>query len=98
MRNRLPKKIRKSECGVVNLDDYENEGTHWTAYVKKGSQVFYFNSYGDLRPPVELVEYFLTDSKINSIKYNYESFQNYNSYICGHLCLAFLYNFCHMPL
>lgn len=92
MRNRLPKKIHRNECGVVNLDNYENEGTHWTAYMKNGKEIIYFNSYGNLRPPNELVDYFLSDSSKNVIKYNFQSFQNYNSYECGQLCLKFLYN------
>lgn len=92
MRNRLPKKIHRNESGIVNLDNYENDGTHWTAYTKKGNEIIYFNSYGNLRPPIELIDYFLSDSPKNKIKYNYETFQKYNSYKCGHLCLEFLYN------
>lgn len=98
MRNQLPKKIRKFECGIVNLDNYENEGTHWTTYVKKNEEVIYFDSYGNLKPPVELIKYFLSDSKFNKIRYNYESFQNYDTYVCGQLCLSFLYNFYHLKV
>lgn len=34
MRDDLPLKIRKNECGIVNLDISSGPGTHWTAYVK----------------------------------------------------------------
>ncbi|KAJ8976758.1 hypothetical protein NQ317_003718 [Molorchus minor] len=35
MRDHLPKRIRINECGIVNLDENDGKGTHWTAYVKK---------------------------------------------------------------
>lgn len=98
MRNHLPKKVRKFECGIVNLDNYENEGTHWTAYVKRNEEVIYFDSYGNLKPPLELINYFLSDSIFNKIRYNYESYQDYNSYVCGQLCLIFLYNVYHSEM
>lgn len=93
MKNKLPNKILKYECGIVNLDDSSGNGTHWTAYVKKDKDIIYFDSYGNLRPPLELISYFNKDGKHNVIKYNYERNQKYNSYNCGHLCLNFLYNY-----
>lgn len=94
MRNTLPKRIHKIECGIVNLDNSSGEGTHWTAYFKKHDQVIYFDSYGNLQPPKELVKYFLDDGGSNVIKYNYHTYQNFNSIYCGHLCLIFLYSQC----
>lgn len=83
----LPKKPWKNESAVVNLDKSSGPGTHWVGYKKRGNQVIYFDSFGDLKPPLELVRYF----KGCEIKYNYERVQNYNTFICGHLCLKFLY-------
>ncbi|DAC80284.1 TPA_asm: adenain [Bos-associated insect adintovirus] len=88
MRNQLPTAPYKWESGIVNLDDCNGPGTHWVAYRKKGNQVEYFDSFGDLRPPLELQEYFGCNSKIS---YNYDRYQNYGTYNCGHLCLKFLY-------
>ena len=31
-RDRLPDTIRKKECGIINLDSIEGEGTHWVCY------------------------------------------------------------------
>lgn len=90
MRNKLPRNIKKVECGIINLDDSKGEGTHWTAYVKKGKNILYFDSYGNLRPPLELIDYFCSDGK-NIVKYNYDKYQNYNATNCGQLCLQFLY-------
>lgn len=61
-------------------------GTHWVAYKKNYNNVTYFDSFGDLRPPQEVIKYF--DGC--KIKYNYVREQNFNTIICGHLCLKFL--------
>lgn len=79
----------------MNLDTLDGDGTHWVAYYKKNKKILYFDSYGDLRPPRELLLYFLSDGRKNSIQYNYISYQSYNSYVCGHHCLIFLYNQCN---
>lgn len=90
MRDELPRGGSwESETGIVNLDSRLNSGTHWVAYRKKGNFVEYFDSFGNLRPPVELENYFGPNA---SIDYNYKRMQNPNSVVCGHLCLKFL---CH---
>lgn len=89
MRDELLGALRKpfkNECGIINLDSSVGDGTHWTAYVKKGSSVVYFDSFGDLPPPRELCAYL----KDYVISYNHTQFQTYNSVNCGHLCLKFL--------
>ena len=87
MRNSLPiNGVRQNESGIVNLDDVEGPGTHWVAYVKRGDGAIYFDSFGNLRPPKELVRYL----KVAKIEYNYTSYQNYNQNNCGQLCLRFL--------
>lgn len=88
MRNRLPKKPWKSECGIINLDVSSGPGTHWVAYKKKGRNVDYFDSFGNLQPPQEVINY-LGDN----LTYNYTTYQGFDSVICGHLCLKFLYNY-----
>lgn len=87
MKDCLPLQPHKNECGILNLDLNSGPGTHWTAYYKKGSKrIIYFDSFGDLQPPKELIHYLGSN-----IKYNKESYQTYNTFICGHLCLIFLY-------
>lgn len=87
MRNELPDKVRKYETGILNLDT--GNGTHWTAFVKHNSKALYFDSFGNLRPPKELVTY-LNSSGPCHIRYNYEQKQKYTEVICGHLALKFL--------
>lgn len=87
MRNDLPSKIHLNESGIVNLDSNIGPGTHWVAYVKNNYNVKYFDSFGNLRPPKELIDYF---GKYSHITYNYSRQQNFNESICGQLCLKFL--------
>ena len=87
MRNKLPVTgPHYQENAIVNLDDAEGPGTHWVAYRKKGNSVLYFDSFGDLQPPLDLLKYF----NVPEVKYNYKRFQNFNTHWCGHLCLKFL--------
>lgn len=92
MRDNLPSKIYIMESGIVNLDDTVGEGTHWTAYMKRHNRILYFDSIGQLKPPLEVINYFRSDGSRNSIKYNFDKLQKLNSYNCGHLVLTFLYS------
>ena len=39
MRNGLPKRSLKTECGILNLDVEHGSGTHWTCWYKLDSQL-----------------------------------------------------------
>lgn len=87
MRDRLPKRVHKTESGIVNLDNDSGSGTHWTAYIKKGPKAVYYDSFGNLPPPIELINYLKC-----YIQYNHKQYQTFDTVNCGHLCLQFLYN------
>ena len=76
------------ESAVVNLDDKDGPGSHWIAYRKDGEDVTYFDSFGNLKPPKDLINYLGLDV----VEYNYKNYQKYDSFKCGHLCLKFLAN------
>ena len=84
LRDTLPKKPKKKECGILNLDDTSGSGTHWVAWYKNGDEKNYFDSYG-LQPPNELIDYLHSP-----ILYNTERVQPYDQVFCGHLCLYVL--------
>lgn len=88
MRNTLPKRPNNIECGIVNLDSNDGKGTHWVAYYKNKSYKEYFDSFGNLPPPKEIVKYL----GAANLRYNYKKHQHFNTYNCGHLCLKFLYS------
>lgn len=89
MRDKLPLRPHVNESGIINLDTSKGPGTHWVCYKKTGNTVNYFDSFGNLKPPLELINYFGPDVKL---KYNYTRKQAFSSVVCGHLCLKFLRN------
>ena len=74
------------ESAIINLDDVSGPGTHWVAYRKRGNNFVYFDSFGDQQPPLDLMLYL----DVDEVKYNHERYQDFNTYVCGHLCLQFL--------
>lgn len=90
MRDAMPKKIKIYEKGIINLDNSTGGGSHWTAYKKFKNIITYFDSFGNLQPPLEVMQYFKSSGPVK-ILYNYNRFQNFNTIYCGHLCLRFLY-------
>lgn len=91
MRDSLPnRKPKKNECMILNHDSIKNAGTHWTCFVKTDKNVYYFDSFGKLAPPLELINYLGSDCKIY---FNSKRYQKFNTIVCGHLCLRFLYEF-----
>ena len=78
----------RNKSGIVNLDDATGPGTHWVAYAKRNNRVVYFDSFGNLRPPKELVQYF--GNGATTIEYNRTSYQTYDQSFCGQMCQRFL--------
>lgn len=94
MRDTLSKKKKRPkarECWIINHGSSHTNGTHWTALVKNYETAFYFDSFGKLPPPFEVIDY-LNKSDVH-LYYNVKNYQEYGSVICGHLCLKFLYDF-----
>ena len=48
MRDELPKKPRRQECGIVNFNTSKVTGSHWVCYNKNGSNRLYFDSFGQV--------------------------------------------------
>lgn len=92
MRDSLPASgPQRYEAAIVNLDSTSGVGTHWVAYRKTNSKVTYYDSFGDLPPPIELVQYLHMGSESSkSIYYTYDRQQEFGTVWCGHLCLKFL--------
>ena len=84
LRDTLPKKAKLNECGILNLDSYSGDGTHWVMWFKKGKDKFYFDSYR-MQPPSELITYLKSP-----ILYNSERVQQNDEMFCGHVCLLAL--------
>lgn len=92
MRETLPLNVKNNECGVLNLDDKDSKGTHWTCWYINGSHVYYFDSYG-LPPPKEFIQYIRHSKPAQQIIYNTFQLQRAtDGPICGHLCVQILRN------
>jgi len=81
LRDTLPKKPKRNECAIMNLDNTSGDGTHWAAWFKRGDKKWYFDSC-ELPPP--------TDDYLGDVFYPTEQIQPRQEVICGHHCLFVL--------
>ena len=83
-RNNLSNKIKKGAY-VINLDEYENMGTHWVSLFVKPKYRVYFDSFGIEHIPKEINKFINND-----IKSNIFGIQSYDSIMCGYFCIEFI--------
>jgi hypothetical protein len=57
MKDALPQKCNEIECGIINLEITNQSGSHWVANYRNNDKKYYFDSYGKVPPPKELVNY-----------------------------------------
>ena len=92
-RNNLPKTIKKGAY-VINLDEYENTGTHWVALFVKPKYTVYFDSFGIEHIPKEINKFIrskeLGHAVRNDIKSNIFRIQAYDSIMCRCFCIEFI--------
>ena len=84
-RNNLPKTIKKG-AHVINLDEYENTGTHWVAFFVKPKYTVYFDSFGIEHIPKE-IKHAIGNKEI---KANIFRIQADDSIMCGYFCIEFI--------
>lgn len=89
-RDLLPKRVDIMSVVINIQNSNDGEGTHWTSFVILNNIAIYFDSFGNLKPPLDVVEYIGPDV---DIYYNSYQYQNYNTYNCGALCILFLFDF-----
>ena len=68
---------------IINLDNSNGNGTHWTSLFYHPLNSYYFDSYGFV-PPLEV------EKKIRPYTYNDADIQDFNSEACGYYALAFI--------
>ena len=83
-RNNLPKTIKKGPY-VINLDEYENTGTHWVSLFVKPKYTVYFDSFG-----VEHISKEINKFINNDIESDIFRLQAYVSIMCGYFCIKFI--------
>ena len=93
-RDNLPK-ITKKGAYVINLDEYENTGSHWIALFIKTNEFIYFDSFGIEHIPKEINK-FIRSKELGSavgnkkIKANIFRIQAYDSIMCGYFWIEFI--------
>ena len=85
----LQNKMKQNDCGIVNLQNITEGGSHWVAYYneKNNNFVEYFDSYG-LTPSFNVKKFLLTSGK--KIVYNSSCLQAYSSSLCAYYCINFI--------
>ena len=92
MRDELLSRPLDRECGILNFNTHDQEGSHWVCWYKSGSSRYYFDSYGE-PPPMEMMRYLKTYKEfiegVPVIHQNALVVQHYQNE-CGSLCLYVL--------
>ena len=83
-RDNLPKTIKKGAY-VINLDKYNDIGTHWIA-LSINNNCIYFDSFGVEHIPYEIKQFIGSKDIISNIF----RLQAYDSIMCGYFCIAFI--------
>ena len=83
-RDNLPKIIKKGAY-VINLDGYDDIGTHWIALYVRNNYI-YFDSFGVEYIPNEIKKFIGNKDTIANIF----RLQAYDSIMCGYFCIAFI--------
>ena len=65
-RNNLPNKIKKGAY-VINLEEYENTGTHWISLFAKTNEVIYFDSFGVEHIPKEINKFIRSKELVSAV-------------------------------
>ena len=78
------KKPLKDGFYIINLDNSDGPGTHWTALYKINDGFsFYYDSFGFIAP--EEIE-----DLLHKYEYNKKQIQDIKSTSCGFYCIAFI--------
>ena len=73
---------------IINLQNHNENGSHWTAFIKDKNNIYYYDSFG-VFPPQNEYDIFRKES--DNIYYNTSHHQNIDSTSCVWFCIAFLY-------
>ena len=85
LRDNLPNKI-KDGTYVTNLDEYSDIGIHWILLYVKNNDITYFDSFGVVHIPKEIIK--LIGRK--NVIVNVFRIQAFDSIMCGYFCIGFI--------
>ena len=88
MKDELQNSDLKQGCYIINLQNHDENGSHWTAFIKDKNDIYYYDSFGVV-PPQNLYDIFIIDS--TALYYNTSDDQNFDATSCGWWSISFLY-------
>ena len=81
----------KDGAYVINLDEYEDIGTHWIALFCNRNEIVYFDSFDVEHIPKEIKEFIEKLPKNRNIKANVFRIQENNSIMWGYFSIGFIH-------
>ena len=75
--------LKNNQSTIINLQDLNQVGSHWTCYLKRNDKIFYFDSYGVAYIPDIIKNQYPKHKFICNI---YRS-QSMDSSQCGRFCI-----------
>ena len=75
----------KYRAYIINLDEYESIGTHWSSLYANAKNVTYFHSFG-VEHLSEEIKKFIGNKDITTNIYRIKA---YDSIMCGYFCIGF---------
>jgi hypothetical protein len=78
-------------CYIINLQNHDEGGSHWTAFIKDLNDIYYYDSFG-IVPPQNLYDVFKIDShNIYYLDQLNRRDQDIDATSCGWWSISFLY-------
>ena len=82
------KKLKKDGNYIINLENHNQGGSHWTALILGKKNCLYCDSFG--MPPPEQLYLFLEKKYKKEVDFSRREIQDMDSTLCGYFCLEFL--------
>ncbi len=80
------KKLKKDGNYIINLENHNQGGSHWTALILSKKNCLYCDSFG-MPPPEQL--YLFLEKKYKKVDFSRKEIQDMDSTLCGYFCLEF---------
>ena len=71
---------------VINLQNHDENDSHWTCFIKDTNDIYYYDSFGVVMPQNQ---YDIFRNESDNIYYNTSDHQNIVATSCGWFCIAF---------
>ena len=78
--------LKNNQSTIINLQDSNQVGSHWTCYRKRNDKIFYFDSYGVAYIPDVIKNQYPNHKFISNIY----RIQSMDSNQCGRFCILFV--------